>query len=455
MIVVLGAGPIGLATAMMVSDRGHDVIVLERDEQPAPGSPDEAWTAWDRGGVAQFRQPHYLHAAGRVVLDERLPEVKEALLAAGGITINMLGSLPPMIGDRERRPGDERFVTVTARRPVIEYAFANAVDKKIEVRRGVAVTGLTSRGAQVTGVRLANGEEFAADLVVDAMGRRSVLPDWLEAIGARRPFEEEEDCGFAYYTRYFRAVDGNVPSAITGALTPLGSFSLLTLYGDARTWSATVFISSRDKAMKPVVDTDKWTALVAACPLHKQFLDGEPVTDVLPMARIVDRYRRFVVDGEPVATGVIAVGDAWACTNPSLGRGITIGLKHAAATADVIDEHLGDPDSLARAHDAATEEHVTPWYRDSLEIDRARLAEMDAEIDGRPARAPDPMRASIEQAMLWDADVFRGFLDTVTLHALPHQVYARLGDRITAVAAEREPFTMPGPSRAEILQILS
>jgi hypothetical protein len=60
-------------------------------------------------------------------------------------------------------------------------------------------------------------------------------------------------------------------------------------------------------------------------------LNGEPITDVLSMAGISDRYRRFVLDGVPVATGIISVGDSWACTNPSLGRGITLGLLHHSA----------------------------------------------------------------------------------------------------------------------------
>ena len=42
------------------------------------------------------------------------------------------------------------------------------------------------------------GEEISADLIVDAMGRSSKLPNWLEAIGARRPIEEAEDSGFIY-----------------------------------------------------------------------------------------------------------------------------------------------------------------------------------------------------------------------------------------------------------------
>jgi hypothetical protein len=32
-----------------------------------------------------------------------------------------------------------------------------------------------------------------------------------------------------------------------------------------------------------------------------------------------DRLRSYVVDGAPVVTGMVSVGDAWACTNPSLG----------------------------------------------------------------------------------------------------------------------------------------
>jgi hypothetical protein len=78
-IVIVGGGIVGLSTAMMLAKQGHEVIVLERDGGSMPGSPDEAWQGWDRRGVAQFRQPHYLHPAGRQILDAGLPEVTEAL----------------------------------------------------------------------------------------------------------------------------------------------------------------------------------------------------------------------------------------------------------------------------------------------------------------------------------------------------------------------------------------
>jgi glycine/D-amino acid oxidase-like deaminating enzyme len=60
-ITVLGAGVCGLATGMLLARDGHDVTVLERDAASVPKSPHEDWESWTRGGVAQFRQPHYLH----------------------------------------------------------------------------------------------------------------------------------------------------------------------------------------------------------------------------------------------------------------------------------------------------------------------------------------------------------------------------------------------------------
>ena len=74
-IVVAGGGLIGMAAAMMFAQDGCEVIVLERDDDAVPGSPDTAWQDWDRRGIAQFRQPHFLQPGGHHILGGRLPEV--------------------------------------------------------------------------------------------------------------------------------------------------------------------------------------------------------------------------------------------------------------------------------------------------------------------------------------------------------------------------------------------
>jgi 2-polyprenyl-6-methoxyphenol hydroxylase-like FAD-dependent oxidoreductase len=470
-IVVIGGGLIGLATAMMLAEDGCDVTVLERDDCAVPGSPDDAWRDWDRRGIAQFRQAHFLHAGGRHILGSRLPEVAEALRGAGAATFDSLALMPPFIEDRTPREGDERFVTTTARRPVLEYAFATCAERRADIRRGVTVTELvTGQPAahgvpQVTGVRTSDGEHIACDLVIDAMGRRSNLPGLLAALGARPLAEEAEDSGFTYYTKYFRSPSGEPPAFITGLLTHFDSFSLLTLPGDGDTWSVTIYVSSRDRALKELRHPDKWAALVAACPLHAHLAQGEAVREILPMSGVVDRQRRMVVDGAPVATGILPVGDALCCTNPSLGRGMTMGLMHAAGTAEAIGAHLDDPLALAAEHDRMSQARIMPWYRQTVQVDRARKAQIDASIAGGSA-APDTAApghdgdagwAEMQLAMLYDPDVFRAFLEIMSVLALPGEIMARPGfsEQVAKSAAGREVFEMPGPSRADLLQSLA
>jgi hypothetical protein len=46
--------------------------------------------------------------------------------------------------------------------------------------------------------------QAAADLVVDATGRRSAIDLWLQAAGARRSWTAQAECGLAYYSRHYR-----------------------------------------------------------------------------------------------------------------------------------------------------------------------------------------------------------------------------------------------------------
>src|SRR5262249_24112480 len=203
------------------------------------------------------------------------------------------------------RDADEQFVSVTARRTTAEQVFATLVENepRVDVRRGVDVAGLVTRTnggvPQATGVRTACGEEIESDLVVDAMGRSSKLPRWLRELDVG-VHEEAEDCGFLYYTRFFRTRDGSVPPARTPfLLNPLGSISMVTLPSDRDTWSVTLVGSAADRPLTRLKELDRWSAVVSACPLHAHWLDGEPISDVLPMGGVLDRYRRLATDGRP------------------------------------------------------------------------------------------------------------------------------------------------------------
>jgi 2-polyprenyl-6-methoxyphenol hydroxylase-like FAD-dependent oxidoreductase len=465
-IIVLGGGVAGLATAMLLARDGHDVTVLERDAEPPPATLEAAIEDWPRRGVAQFRQAHLLLPRGHAVLAEALPDVRDALLAAGACRFDMLGVMPPSLADRAPRAGDERFVTVTARRPVLEWVLARAAaaEAGVEIRRGTEARELVARGAggtpHVTGVRTDAGEELGADLVVDAMGRRSRLPALLANVGARPVREAAEDSGFVYYTRYFRSRDGRLPEYRAGMLTPFPAFSILALPADNDTWSVTVYVPAGDRALKALRHERAWSALLRACPLHAHWIDHEPITPIVALGGIVDRHRRFATEDGPVATGAVAVADAWSCTNPSLGRGMALGLVHACLLRDVVRQHIEDPALLAQVWDDATETALTPWYRSTVREDRARLRQLDAHRTGvappPPADRESALCAALPPAAMRDADLFRAMLDTRSAYATPEEVVARPGmaERILALAAEPMPMP-PGPGRAELAELLA
>ena len=393
-VIVCGGGIVGLSAAMMLAADGHAVTVLEADPDPVPAAPERAWEAWRRAGVAQFRQPNGLQARFRQVCDQELPGLTGRLQAAGCVWDNYRHPLPPGVTDRSPRADDEAARTITGRRPVVEAVIAGAAQDQpgVTVRRGVRVTGLLPGPSALpgvphaAGVATSTGEQLTADLVIDATGRRSRSPAWLAALGARPPQVDTEDHRFVYYTRYFTGP--TPPPRRAPVLTSMGSFLVLTLVGDNHTWSVTLVATTADPALKALRHPDCFTRVVAGCPLHAHWLDGRPITGVLAIAGVTDRHRRFVLDGQPVITGFAAVGDAWACTNPTGGRGLSIGLMHAQQLRHTVAQQLRP---AGRPRPRLRPAHRRPGR--PLLLEQGRRRPRPARRDDRPPPPPGPRPA--------------------------------------------------------------
>ena len=273
-------------------------------------------------------------------------------------------------------------------------------------------------------------------------------------LGGRSPHEEPEDNTFLYYTRYFTGP--RRPRRLGRALTPMGIFSILTLDGDNDTWSVTLFSIAKNKAMKGLRDPAAFHRVVSACPMQAHWLDGEPITDVLGMGGVLDRYRRFVVDRKPVVTGFAAVGDAWACTNPSAGRGLSVGIVQAQALRRAFREHGHDPAAFALAYDEATEREAAPFYWNQISADRIRVAEIAALVEDRPPPPPDPDMSAFAAAAMHDPDVLRALIECVVCVSVPHEAMRR--PHVAAKIAEFKgspPAPEPGMSRSQLEALIA
>src|SRR5262245_38428336 len=152
-VIVVGGGIVGLCSGLLLARDGHRVRLLERDPAAPPPLGVDPWDRWERRGVNQFQLLHGFLPRFRQLLDAELPDVNPALEAGGAYRFNRLRDLPDSLTGGWRR-GDDRFESITGRRPMVEATLAHLVEQQsgVEVLRGAAVRGLLTGTPTQAGV---------------------------------------------------------------------------------------------------------------------------------------------------------------------------------------------------------------------------------------------------------------------------------------------------------------
>ena len=487
-VVFIGGSVAGLIGALALARSGQRVTILEKDPTPLPETPDQAFDAWDRRGSPQVRHSHAFLGRMLKLIREREPQLLARLLSLGAEEITFRAQAQRYFEDPSFEPGDDDVALLACRRVTLEWALRqHALETGlVEFRDGAEVTGLVTSGEpgarpRVTGVQLRTRsgaiETVSADLVVDSSGRRTKLADWLEAIGAPRPREEKQPCGIFYSSRFYRLLPGvprpNQDGVIGG---DLGYIKFGIFPGDSGTFSITLAAAPDDDPMRAVLRGPGFDAATHAIPMLIEWAKPEvstPISEVNGMANLNDVRRYMVENSEPLALGIVAIGDSLVHANPITGRGCTLAWITAYALADAMSKHPDDLRALALDLDAAVEREGAPWIRAQMAQDRDAVAVNEAlrrgedpyrfeQPDGSvdPARfARSVIRDGLMPATRENLDVMRALMRVAHMLDAPEDLMSRPEITAAALAAharrhERPPLVV-GPSRTEMVGILA
>ncbi len=368
-VAVAGAGPTGLAAALMLARQGRQVVVHERFEEARPV------------GAGFMLQPTGLHVLDRLGLTAEVERHAQPLTHIFG---------------REARRGrvvlDIRYGDLKAPRPSlgVHRAALFHVLHRACLADGVAFeTGREIVGAADGRLTGADGWTSARfDLIVDATGARSPIA---RALGARR-----QELGWSglwgtvpwpgggfdqgALEQVYREASKMIGVLPCGGLPDAPDQRLATFF-----WS----LKGDDHPAWRAAGLDPWKAeILSLWPEVAPILDSIADPDALTLAR----YGHHTLI-RPVADRLALLGDAAHSTSPQLGQGVNMGLLDALALADALETHPDLSDALA-AYAAARRWHVrlyqalsmifTPFYQ----ADGAVLPWIRDHILGKVARLP-------------------------------------------------------------------
>ncbi len=360
--IVLGASLSGLLAARALSAHCHRVTIVERDVLREGAEP--------RKGVPQAAHAHGLLASGYRVLERYFPGIMDELEAEGAPRGDAVGDFLWFQYGRWKLRHDAGLRGITVSRPCLEAAVRRRVKALPNVTLIEGADGVTPAfdgvAGRVTGlvVRRRDAgvqETLGADLVVDASGRGSQSPKWLEALGYGHAEETSVRVNVGYATRTLERRPGEFFDSIGGIISgtpPNGTRLGAVLAAERERWVVTLAGTVGDY---PPTDEGAWIAFARSLPVPAVYdlvTSARPLTDIVTyrfpanQRRHYERMRRF-------PAGYLVIGDALCSFNPIYGQGMSV----AATEARALDESLaGGLDGLAwRFYRRATKIVDIPW----------------------------------------------------------------------------------------------
>jgi len=349
--IVLGASIAGLWTARALSDHFEEVILFERDHLPE--GPEF------RSGAPQVRQYHTLLHSGLQQMKTWFPGLYEELISAGAVPYDIVDDIHMRLRNRWYPRFPTEYTLLSCSRLLLESSIRRSLKhfSNVHFMEGMDVVGLQSDEdrQRVTGVRVkargASNDPQAvtvhfADLVVDALGRRSQTPEWLVELGYSAPKESEVDAFLGYVTRKYKRKP-DTPLILIGPTPPNDPYAGLVFPEENDTMVA--LIAGYNKNYPPTEPGEFEASAKFLGPEFEEALkDAEPISQPYGYRGTSSRWRHYEkLDRWPER--YIVLGDAFCGFNPFYGQGMSAAAMSAAALANHIKQSNGHLEGVARS----------------------------------------------------------------------------------------------------------
>lgn len=323
--IVIGGSMAGLLAARVLSEQFEQVTIVDRDQLPL--------TAEARRGVPQSVQPHVLFSKGYEILEEMFPGIGDSLAASGAIPFDwgrdflyfQAGKWTPQT---ETAIGLKSY---TCTRPLLESTVRQRVSHlpNVEFLPQQRAIGLWGDRTSIRGVKLQQ-QHLSAQLVVDASGRSSQLPQWLQTLGLTAPRATVIDPRLGYATRRYRIPAKDQPNGKILLISQeppdqprLGYLAQV----EADQWIATLGGYGRD--YPPIDDRGflQFAQSLSDPRFYQAIAQAEPLSEVRVHRATMNRMYHY--EALEMPEGLIAIGDAVSALCPVYGQGMTVSALSA------------------------------------------------------------------------------------------------------------------------------